>query len=115
MPIPYSGNLLKNPSAADDLTHWDDVNNVTAVDGGVDDYDGTPRCFKFEPSASMAQTVNIAGLPPDIRLGGYFLPGRDVSSAAAVKVQIICTLHYADGTVGRHVLPAKSFLWGVFG
>ena len=111
MVIPYSGNLVKNPSANDGLEHWDDISNVTVVAGGVDEGNA---CFRFEPTASMSQNINISRIPPDVEIRGYFLPSEDVSSASKVKAQIVCILHYADGSKDTHVLPAKSFLWGVF-
>lgn len=109
--IPYGSNILKNPSANDGVNNWDDVTNVTVVDGGVDDYDSTPNTFKFGPTASMKQTAAVPGFPPDLELQGYFLPGRDVSSATKVKTQIVFTLRYADGSAGRYVIPGKTFIW----
>ena len=111
MPIPYSDNLLVNPTADDGVNDWERVSNVSVVSGGVDEGN---NCFRFEPKASFRQTVNVAGLPPDIKVGGYFLPARDISSVADVKAQIVCIIEYGDGSTARHVLPSKSFLWGVY-
>ena len=109
MPIPYSANLLKNPTATNDLADWDNISNVTAVDGGVDDGD---KCFRFEPTASMDQNVPIGGLPPDIRFQGYFLPGQDIQGSAAVRSEIVVTLYYGDGSRGRYVIPGKTYIGG---
>jgi len=108
MPVPYSANLLKNPTANSGTDDWT-VHNVTAVAGGVDDGD---QCFKFEPTAHMAQNVAIGGLPPDIRFQGYFLPGEDVQSSAQIRSAVRVTLHYGDGSTGQYVIPGKTYIGG---
>lgn len=104
----YGANMIKNPSAEDGLNDWTDIVNVTAVLGGVEgDY-----CFRFEPTASMKQEGAVPGLPPDVEMGFYFLPGRDIQSAAAVKAQVKLAFIYGDGAILRHVVPGKSFVEG---
>ena len=107
--IPYGGNMIKNPSAeTNDLTDWSDDSNVSVVSGGVDgDY-----TFRFEPTAYMQQTGPVPGLPPDVELSFFFLPGRDIRSSAAVKGQIILTFIYGDGVRQRFLIPGKSFIEG---
>lgn len=107
MVIPYSRNLLVNPDAETGvLTGWEEIVNVTVVEGGVKgDY-----CFRFEPVASMQQTASVAGQPPELKFLAKFLPGWDVSSLADVKAEIAVELHYADGTIGRYLIPAKTFI-----
>lgn len=111
MPISgYGPNLMKNPSAeTGDTTDWNNVSNVSVVVGGVEgDY-----AFKFLPTASMNQPVPIPGQPPDLEFEAYFLPRRDIRSAAQVKAEIVVTLTYGDGSTGRYVIPGKTFLAGV--
>lgn len=104
----YGANMIKNYSAEDGMTHWTDISNVTAVSGGVEgDY-----CFRFETTASMKQEGAVPGLPPDVEMGFYFLPGKDIQSASAVKAQIKLTFIYGDGAVLRHIVPGKTFIEG---
>ena len=105
----YSSNLIKNPGAEEgSALYWKGVSDVTAVTGGVEG----SYCFRFEPTASMKQQGGVPGLPPDVELSFYYLPGRDIQSAAAVKAQIILSMIYGDGAVLRHVIPGKSFVEG---
>jgi len=107
--VPYGSNLIDNPTADNGITDWDEVSGVTTVDGGVDEGN---KCFKFVPTASMEQKVGVPGTPPDVELGGYFLPGRDIRSAAKVKAEIVLVLHYGDGSVDRYVIPGKTLIKG---
>lgn len=103
---PYSDNMLDNPSAeTGNMDDWT-ATLVAAVAGGVDG----SYCFQFDPTAKMSQTQNVPGQPLDFEFEGYFLPAKDVSSAAAVKAKIIITFHYSDGSIGQYVVPSKSFL-----
>ena len=105
----YSQNLLQNPSAeTGDLSHWGNINNVSVVLGGVDGR----YTFKFQPIASMNQTVGVPGQPPDLEFEAYFLPGRDIRSASQVRSEIVIVFHYGDGSTGRYVVPAKTFISG---
>ena len=108
--IPYGRNILNNPTANDGTNLWAGVSNVSVVEGGVDDYDTTPNTFRFEPTASMWQKRGVPGSPPDLEFGCYFLPGRDIRSAAQVRAQIKLTLHYGDGSVGQYVVPGKTMI-----
>jgi len=113
--IPYGANMIKNPSAQEgDLTDWTDDSNVTVVAGGIDNYDTTPYCFRFEPTAYMKQRGAVPGLPPDVEFSFYFLPGRDINSSSAVKGHIILTFEYANGAKQRLLIPGKSFIEGYF-
>lgn len=106
----YSPNLLKNPSAeTGDTTHWGNINNVSVINGGVDGQ----YTFRFEPTASMDQTATVPGQPPDLAFEAYFLPGRDITSAAQVRAEVIVYLNYGDGYTGRIVIPGKTFIQGV--
>ena len=115
MPIPYSANLLKNGSAQEgNLTHWEDAVGVTVVSGGVDDYDTTPYCFKFAPTASMRQNAPVGGLPPEVKFRGRFLPAQDIQRSSHIKSAVRVTLHYGDGSIGQYVIPGKTYIGGVF-
>ena len=105
----YGRNLLQNPSAeTGDLSHWENIQNVTVVVGGVDGQ----YSFKFQPTASMEQTVGVPGQPPDLEFEAFFLPGRDIKSASQVRSDIGIIFHYGDGSTGRYLLPVKTFITG---
>ena len=105
----FSGNHVKNPSAETGTTeHWEEINNVSIVPGG---FEGS-YCFRFEPTASMKQTVPIPGTPNEVRFEFYFLPGKDIQSASAVKGQVIMEAIYGDGLRIPFIIPGKSYLEG---
>ena len=107
----YSLNLLQNGDATDlPATGWDNVIDVTQVVGGIIG----DNSFRFEPTASMNQTMVIPGQPPDLEFQGYFLPGRDINSASQVKAEIVVTLIYGDGSEGQYIIPGKTFISGGF-
>ena len=107
--IPYGANRIKNPGAeAGDTSEWTAVSNVTSVLGG---YSGS-RSFRFEPTASMKQTVSIPGNPVDLDFSFLFLPGRDIQSGSAVKAQVRLQLRYGDGAKANYLIPGKSFIEG---
>ena len=106
--IPYSENIVEKGSAEETWESvWEEISNVTAVSGGTDE---SGFCFKFEPTASMKQTVNIPGQPPTLEFNAYFLPGRDISSTSHIKAEIVVTFIYGDGTTAQYVVPGKHFL-----
>ncbi len=105
----YGQNMLENPSAeTGDLSYWEQIQFVSVVPGGV----SGAYTFRFEPTASMEQTISVPGQPPDLKVGGFFLPGRDIKSSAVVRSEIVLTLHYGDGSTGEFIVPAKSFIEG---
>ena len=106
MPIPYSQNMLKNPSAeTGDTSEWQEVSNVSAVQGGVQG----GYCFKFGAVASMKQSPTVPGQPPRVFFETYFLPGQDVSTAAPVYSEVVVTLTYGDGVQQRYTIPVKVY------
>ena len=105
--VPYSDNVIKKGSAEDTWENeWDNISNVTAVVGGVDD---SGKCFKFGPTASMKQTVNIPGQPPTMEFNAFFLPGKDIRSSSHIKAEIVVTFVFGDGSTAQYVVPGKYF------
>ena len=67
----YSRNKLDNPDAeTGDLTDWTYSNAAVAAGGPGD----STYCFRLAATGYLKQVISATTQPPDIKVGGFFLP-----------------------------------------
>lgn len=100
----YSKNQLTNGDAEKgDLSGWIS-NGVTIVDGGSDEE--SAKCFRLEPTASMAQDKTWGTQPPDCMVTADFLLEYDTApDETEVPLFLQVEYEYADGTKDILVIP----------
>jgi hypothetical protein len=97
----YSRNRLKNGDAeAGTMENWT-YDNATVVVGGPAE---SARCFQIGSIGYMKQTIPATTQPPDVKVGGIFLPEYPTESPVK-KIFIKVTHHYGDGSKDEHVVP----------
>ena len=98
----YSRNRLKNNNAeTGDLTDWTN-SNAAVVAGGPGD---SAYCFRLATTGYLKQTIGATTQPPDVKVGGFFLPELPTIGSVEKKVFIRVTHHYGDGSKDVHLVP----------
>jgi hypothetical protein len=99
----YSNNRLQNPSALDYTNGWTNNGDIQIMQNGYDD----AACFGLHEGGYMLQNIVTTAQPTEIQVGGEYLPDRPAVDKS-VKQYIRITLHYADGSTEKTIIPCTG-------
>ncbi|WP_157677396.1 hypothetical protein [Dehalobacterium formicoaceticum] len=105
----YSRSKLRNSNAeSGTLEYWEYL-NVAVVPGGQED---STFCFQIASTGSMKQSVSSNTQPPDVKVGGFFLPEYPTTEPEK-KVFMKVIHHYGDNSKDEHLIPCVEAAGGV--
>ena len=94
-------NRLANNDAEDgDTTGWTAA-GASVVSGGPGE---SLYCFQLNSTGSMSQSIPATTQPPDVKVGGYFLPEYPTTEPEK-KVFIRVISAYGEGTDDINLIP----------
>lgn len=107
--IEYGNNLIRNPSAESNLTHWTS-NGVTVIAGGVEG----AKCFRLSSDATLRQSEEYLAFVVAPATFKVKIHHKHTAAQGTLYANIrsFCTLRitYEDSTVpnSTYILPLNS-------